>query len=87
MGGGIAVLPTGHGVIEIRDSITHQSREVLPSDGERCLGYGEGVGTGVAAKAVAFSAAVAVKGYRSTPTNDGTGSVDLDDVTIAGGVV
>ena len=27
------------------------------------------------------------KGNRTTTTNDRTGSVDLDDVTIAGGVV
>ena len=35
---------TLYGVIEIRDSITHREREVLPGYGEGCLGYGEGLG-------------------------------------------
>ena len=49
------------GVIEIRDGIAHREGEVLPGDGKRALATEKVWRTGVAAKAVAFSAAVAVK--------------------------
>ena len=82
------MLPAGHGVIEIGDRSHPQSPSrscpVMVSGalateiGLRNRGGGKGGGV--------FRSGGG-KGYRSTPTNDGTGSVDLDDVTIAGGVV
>ena len=81
------MLPTGDGVIEIRDSITHGEREILPGDGERCLGYGDSLRNRGGGKGGGVFRSGGGQGNRSTPTNDGTGAVDLDDVTIAGGIV
>ena len=55
------MLPTGHGVVEIGNGVAHREGKVLPGYGEGALATEIGLRNRVAAKAVAFSAAVAVK--------------------------
>ena len=85
---GIVIFPSGRCPVQIIwDSIANRQGEILSSNGEGCFCNGDCLCNRVCGKGGGIFRCGGSQGNRSTSTNDHAGSVDFDDVTIAGGVI